>query len=423
LGDAIVAQYFWTAESYALEANASDAWDVPSGTVTREIKQDGEGKYLEVLFNADTAFLRFLPPGSSVGDCNIYLKCRVDDDGNSWAFEVIRARAASGDLLGTHTYCIWRNNNGGRVGLGATSGGSNEGEVQLDQAHNSGDSRYVGPSNAHVYFEHRLSGTSQQVFVWSDTVAEPGTAQLSRTTALTAAGAIGMHAWFESNRLRVYEFGVGTGGDAAPREALASAPVLSSPSVTSITQVGATVNYSTDTAGTAYIYKSTSATPPSTADLKAGTGAVYATSASVSTGANSFTTSGGSADTLYYYYIILNDGTDDSNVLSGSFTTAAAASGPTIHTGTFVSATTGGYSLRFTTNRGAGTAYYVVYPVGSTDPTAVQIVAGTDGTDTAAITADSMTIGTSGVNTFPAITGLSPNTTYRNAIVHYALPE
>jgi hydroxymethylpyrimidine/phosphomethylpyrimidine kinase len=61
--------------------------------------------------------------------------------------------------------------------------------------------------------------------------------------------------------------------------------------------------------------------------------------------------------------------------------------------------------------------------VGSTDPTAVQIVAGTDGTDTAAITADSMTIGTSGVNTFPAITGLSPNTTYRNAIVHYALPE
>jgi len=104
----------------------------------------------------------------------------------------------------------------------------------------------------------------------------------------------------------------------------ASTPVLSSPSVTSITQTGATVNYSTDTGGTAYIYKSTSATPPSTADLKAGTGAVYAANASVASGARSFTTSGGSADTLYYWYVILNDGDDDSNVLSGSFTTSAA---------------------------------------------------------------------------------------------------
>jgi len=106
-------------------------------------------------------------------------------------------------------------------------------------------------------------------------------------------------------------------------------PVLSDPAVTSITQTGATVNYSTDTAGTAYIVKTTSATEPSAAQIKAGqnhTGAaaVYAANASVASGARSFTTSGGSASTLYYWYIILNDGTDDSNVLSGSFTTSAA---------------------------------------------------------------------------------------------------
>jgi hypothetical protein len=108
-----------------------------------------------------------------------------------------------------------------------------------------------------------------------------------------------------------------------------SGPVLSSASVTSITTVGATVNYSTDTAGTAYIVKTTSATVPSAAQIKAGqdhTGAaaVYATSASVASGARSFTTSGGSASTLYYWYVILNDGSADSNVLNGSFTTSAA---------------------------------------------------------------------------------------------------
>lgn len=204
----------------------------------------------------------------------------------------------------------------------------------------------------------------------------------------------------------------------------ATAPVLSSPSSSSITQATATVSYSTtDATGTSYIVVTTSATPPSAAQIQAGddhtdADAVFAASdASLESGANTFSVTGLTADTTYYYYVIQNDGSADSNIVDGTFATLSDS--PTIETIQVVNAEADGFQLRFTTDTGNGTAYYVVYATGATDPSAAQILAETDGDDVAAIASDSMVISGTGVQTFPAVTGLNVGTTYRASIVHY----
>lgn len=102
---------------------------------------------------------------------------------------------------------------------------------------------------------------------------------------------------------------------------------LSLPTQTDITAFTATVGCTSDTAsGTLYYYISTSATPPSSADLKAGTGAVDAGSTgSVIAGANTFSATGLSASTTYYTHFIQDVAGSDSTILtSSSWTTDVA---------------------------------------------------------------------------------------------------
>ena len=141
------------------------------------------------------------------------------------------------------------------------------------------------------------------------------------------------------------------------------APVLTLPTETAITDVTATVGATTDSAtGTLYYYISTSATPPSASDLKAGTGSVtFGSDASLSVGANTFAATGLTASTTYYTYFIQNDGSSDSNILgSGSWATLAA-SGPTL---TGPDTTTEGDPAQIT---GTGLASAVVVAVQTKD--------------------------------------------------------
>lgn len=117
-----------------------------------------------------------------------------------------------------------------------------------------------------------------------------------------------------------YVKGAAGGGDV-------TAPVLSSPVGTTTGSTTATIGATTDEAnGTLYGFVSTSATPPSDADLKAGTGAVWAGSAAVSsTGAKTLNATGLTASTGYYAHLLHTDAaTNDSNtVTSAQFTTDA----------------------------------------------------------------------------------------------------
>jgi hypothetical protein len=102
-------------------------------------------------------------------------------------------------------------------------------------------------------------------------------------------------------------------------------PVLSGAAVDVTGTTTATIRVTTDTAtGTLYTAVTTSATPPSSADLKAGTGAVFADDQTITTtGEKSFSATGLTAATGYYAHCIHNDGTDDSNITTVAFTTDA----------------------------------------------------------------------------------------------------
>lgn len=110
-----------------------------------------------------------------------------------------------------------------------------------------------------------------------------------------------------------------------------TAPTLSSATGAKTGQTTGTGGVTTNEAnGTLYAFCSNSATPPSAANLKTGTGAAYSTSVAVSsTGAKSFSATGLSAATTYYWHFLHRDaaGNDSAIATSAGFTTDAAAAG------------------------------------------------------------------------------------------------
>ena len=83
------------------------------------------------------------------------------------------------------------------------------------------------------------------------------------------------------------------------------AATLSFPTIANLAETTVTIGCSTDTAGgTLYWYVSTSATPPSAVDLKAGTGSVDFGNLVPGLGANTAGSTGLTADTDYYHYWI-----------------------------------------------------------------------------------------------------------------------
>jgi hypothetical protein len=103
------------------------------------------------------------------------------------------------------------------------------------------------------------------------------------------------------------------------------APTLSSPNSSNVSTGSATISATTDTAsGTFYGYVSASATPPSAADLKAGTGAVWSGSQTVTTtGVQNISAVGLTPSTSYYGHMLQNDGVDSNIVSTAQFTTTA----------------------------------------------------------------------------------------------------
>ncbi|MBT3042204.1 MAG: cadherin repeat domain-containing protein [Candidatus Thiodiazotropha sp. (ex Codakia orbicularis)] len=106
-------------------------------------------------------------------------------------------------------------------------------------------------------------------------------------------------------------------------------PVLSNPTLTSTGQntMQGSVDTNVDT-GTLYAYWSTSATPPSSTDLKAGTGAAWSGNQAItSTGTKTFNATGLIADTTYYAHFLHDNSGSESDISTsaGVATDAGAA--------------------------------------------------------------------------------------------------
>lgn len=137
----------------------------------------------------------------------------------------------------------------------------------------------------------------------------------------------------------------------------------------------------TASAGTLYWYISTSATPPSVANIKDGTGA---TSFGNYTHPGTFTgPSGLTASTTYYPYALVNDGVSDSEIYAGaSFATEAAdVTAPSLTSPGATVLDTTSADLNVTTDEGRGTLWAIASTVNS-PPSAAQIKLGQDGSGT-----------------------------------------
>lgn len=110
-----------------------------------------------------------------------------------------------------------------------------------------------------------------------------------------------------------------------------TAPTLSSPTDIQTGTTTATLTVSTNEAnGTLYWFASTSATPPSGANLKAGTGAVqFGTQAITTTGVKTVNVTGLTAGTAYYSYFLHRDAAGNDSTISSAdgFTTTALGAG------------------------------------------------------------------------------------------------
>ena len=128
-----------------------------------------------------------------------------------------------------------------------------------------------------------------------------------------------------------------------------TAPVLTNPLDAKNGTAAMTGSVDTDEAnGTLYWFISTSATPPSTANLKAAIGAVAAGSQAVSaTGTQAISDSGLSAATAYFTHFLHTDaaGNDSAIVTASGFTTDSATSAPSITSPMIMGAATDGSTL------------------------------------------------------------------------------
>lgn len=192
------------------------------------------------------------------------------------------------------------------------------------------------------------------------------------------------------------------------------APVLSSPTATETSDVAMSGTVTTDEDnGTLYWFISTSATPPSAANLKAGIGATAAGSQAVNaTGVQNISDNGLSASTTYYaHYLHTDTASNDSNIVtSASFTTeadpASVLSSPT-DTANGSDAMTGTVS----TNESGGTLYWYI-STSATPPSASDLKSGSG-----AVAAGSQAVSTSGVQNV-SDSGLAAETTYYTHYIH-----
>ena|GEM_PF-578160 len=190
-------------------------------------------------------------------------------------------------------------------------------------------------------------------------------------------------------------------------------PILSATSASGVTHNSATLNFTSNEAGTYYYLVYTAATAaPDAATIKAQGAAVTKGTASAVVGANTASVTGLSASTAYKAYIIVVDAAGNASAVATIVinTTAAQDTTPPTLSATSASGIThNSATLNFTSDE-AGTYYYLVYTAATAAPDAATIKA-----QGAAVTKGtaSTVVGANTVN----VTGLSVSTAYKAYVI------
>lgn len=206
-----------------------------------------------------------------------------------------------------------------------------------------------------------------------------------------------------------------------------TAPTLSNPTDTKTGQTTATLTVDTNEAnGTLYAVATTSATPPSAAQVKlgqdnSGVAAAYAGNQAIgSTGTKNFSTTGLASGTAYTGFFMHEDAAANQSTVSAAngFTTDAVpdTTAPTLTNPTDTKTGSTTATLTVDTNEANGTLYAVATTSG-TPPSAAQVKLGQDNSGVAAAYAANQAIVSTGTKTFNA-TGLTAATGYTAFFMH-----
>ena len=207
---------------------------------------------------------------------------------------------------------------------------------------------------------------------------------------------------------------------------VAAAPSLTGVAVAQTGTTTASGTITTDTnSGTLYVVRTTSATSPSKAQIRAGqnnagTAAAHAAGLAIITaGSKSVPATGLTAGTTYYTYFMHENGagTQSTIIAAGAITTASVdTTAPilTSPTGTQTGTTTATGNV--TTDEGAGLLWRVT-TLTATTPTRAQVKAGQNAAGGAGVASlASVAVSAAGLQTLAGITGLTAGVTYYN---HY----
>ena len=184
-----------------------------------------------------------------------------------------------------------------------------------------------------------------------------------------------------------------------------TAPTLSLTSASPVTASGATLNFSTNQAGTYYyLVLAAGASAPDAATVKLQGSAVAKATSSATSGANSATLTGLVSETAYKAYLVVEDASGNISAVSPISFTTLDATAPTLSETSAPEVSGSGATLNFSTDE-AGTYYYLVLAAGASTPTAAEVVA--QGVAVAKATSSA----TSGANSL-TISGLAAETAY-----------
>lgn len=218
-----MAQHFWTAEDYALDANTTDAWEERFSITSQLVKSDADGKYMEVVHpNKASGGMEFLPPATfSDGEVLALLKSPATGFDNA---VIIRADFFSGtfnrnfyafDILDSNLR-ITKYVSGSRTVIQEVSN-----SVSL---------------TSQFWVRVEASGTTIRGRIWADGSSEPATWDVSVTdSAISGPGFAGLAVYDKT--VQAYQYSIGTGGDPAPSSA------SSTPTITSVDGDNAVTQY------------------------------------------------------------------------------------------------------------------------------------------------------------------------------------
>jgi len=220
-----MAQFYWSAEDYAVNDVPSDFWRVDLGSLAIVIKQDVNGlKYMEVSGpDKERAFLSVIGAGADVENAEIWSRFMSTGTSANFAF----SQRATG-VTDSQTIYDLRMTYQDAANQNKLEYYSSDPEGQIGEVVGSETiaSQSIVPGT-NVLAEQRGFVNAQDIKGrwWAAADPEPSAWSLEGTQdVINGSGRAGVFS-FRPFNYRIYAYGLGTNGDAAPITPIATGPV------------------------------------------------------------------------------------------------------------------------------------------------------------------------------------------------------